>query len=203
MAGAMVAAESDEFGFDKESFKDGTRVRNKVLRKARGSWRATAQCFVLLFSMSVLGVRQRLFSPGLGEEHCLNRYLPHGRSRSWSPCSEDWDRQENHPRRGLWCHRTSFPLWRGLLLWGQDRVCWEGYPAPPVQLVTCSLGLCLGKHLPAHFLHPGLLVSHRCFLLDDAEGMCHWLCNHLQWDPCLLLRSLVAKQAQVGSPRHL
>ncbi|KAM4894303.1 large neutral amino acids transporter small subunit 1 isoform 4-T6 [Sylvia borin] len=60
-----------------------------------------------------------------------------------------------------------------------------------------------GEHLPAHLLHPGLPVPHRCVLLDDARGMWHWLCHHPQWDPHLLLRGLVAEQAQVGSPSHL
>ncbi|XP_066183596.1 large neutral amino acids transporter small subunit 1 isoform X4 [Sylvia atricapilla] len=60
-----------------------------------------------------------------------------------------------------------------------------------------------GEHLPAHLLHPGLPVPHRCFLLDDARGMWDWLCHHPQWDPHLLLRGLVAEQAQVGSPSHL
>lgn len=88
----------------------------------------------------------------------------------------------------------SFPGWIKLL---------ESLPCSPDTSPDLSLAPCSGEHLPAHLLHPGLPVPHRRFLLDDAQGMWDRLCHHPQWDPHLLLWGLVAKQAQVGSPRHL
>lgn len=132
----------------------------------------------------------------IDEEHCLNRYFP-WQFKIMVPLLRALG-QTGAPSMWGW-NMNSFPP-RAVQL---DKLQWKVYPVPLVQLLTCSLGPCLGEHLPAHFLHPGVLVSHCCFLLDDTEGMCDWLCNHLQWDPCLLLWGLVAKQAQVGSPRHL
>lgn len=88
----------------------------------------------------------------------------------------------------------SFPGWIKLL---------ESLTCSPDTSPDLSLAPCSGEHLPAHLLHPGLPVPHRRFLLDDAQGVWDRLCHHPQWDPHLLLRGLVAKQAQVGSPRHL
>lgn len=79
----------------------------------------------------------------------------------------------------------------------------NGVPSSPAVSSYPFFGLCLGEHLPAHFLHPGLLVSHCCFLLDDTKGMRDRLRHHLQRDSFLLVWGLVAKQAQVDPAGHL